>query len=620
MLFYITLKFMSREKEFSKPNDKIPKTKINVTDPKGITTNIGGGFNYLNIIKLTNNIDELPELTSGTTKFKSIADENFIDLRPFNKENSIFPFVVQNPRQLSRIHLIPGYIDSMDSPCEKNYLSKSRDQVLGNMCKTHPLNNRSDENDEKLKSIGYDIKSYPMLWTPISKTRKEFNRTIKESDYARFLFHCESFKFDHDDKRISFKSESNNGVHFWYKDSSNLPSAVRPLILSDFIYKYSRYATVADPTKWYSFTSYPFQKAVSSGIVKKVVELLSNKIISVEHRRINITSSPDSKNCPILGHYLKNGWRLSSDESPMETIFKEIDEKLNVGYSNNGYVDNGYYTEDLYSQLEYLNGEISAERRLLSVQITKTSIIDLTETGIEDLDGVYVPNLDIVIGKMKIKKNGEIKYPVDYIHHPNSKEGFLVNDSSRENIEVLYVDNDEVRHRPLYINTHGLVYKVHPTKNHLLNNGIHILRKQGGVVKEVVEVKEETRMRYGIFNSLEDARLYTQVNSEFMKEVDAAYKHMLHDVKTNGAIELEKIKMENARAQFERASTLEEVNFQIKKLEQETKIKELVGKAKLLEREIEKHMMTSVPGAISGTIKNILELGVNIVKTIQTFK
>lgn len=622
MLFYIVWKgLITIDKDHQSPDKiEIEKQDIEITT-NGITSNISSGFNYLNLFELSNDIDQLPSTSDGYTRFRSVANENFVDTRPATDRTSIFPLSVQEPRQLSRYHLVPGYIDSTDCPGEKRFLSKVRDQMLGNIAKSHPFNERSDENDQRLKQIGFDIEKFPLLWTPVSKNRTSFNSAIKESDRSRFIFHCPSFTSDHDDMRTAFKSSSNNGVNFWFKDSSNNPSAIRTLILSEFIRKYSRFATIADPNKWYSFTAYPFQKAISSELQKKILELISNKIIVVDHIRINLTSSTESKNCPILGHYLKNGWKLSKDDSALNIIFKDIDSKLSQGMMDvDGMKDNGFYTEDYYKQTEYLNGDQGPIRKLKSVHLTKTTFINVADVGLNDMDGVYVPNLDIVIGKMKVKdSSGEVMYPVDYIHHPNSKEGTMINNSD-DGIEIIYVDNSSTKRRPLYVNTHGLIHRIYPEKNHNFKDGIYVIKKRGGRIEDSVEIEEELRVRFGIFTTIEDAKTYTQVNKDLIADVDNMYKHMLHDAKVVNAIELEKMKAENVKNQFERNMTLEEVNYQIKRLEQETKIKELVGKAQLLEREINKHLMTSVPGTMSASIKNILELGGNIVKTIQTLK
>lgn len=584
-------------------------------------SNISSGFNFLNILTLRKEYDDLNDDTFYSTKFKSFADENFIPVNLFKNKNSIFPFKCQLPFEIDRFHILPKYMKFQDHPGENQFLCKSRDQVLGNLTKVHPFNNPTNENIDNWKNAGYDYDEHPMLWAPVSKTRKTINKVLQESDYTRFLYQCKSYTSDLDVDRLNDKTTSNNGVQYWYKDSSNLPSAIRPLILSDFVTKYSKWATIADPEKWHSFTT-PFQKQTATELEGKLLRLFKNKIIVVEHRRINLSTTIDNKNCPILGHYIRQGWKLSNeiDEvSPLELIFTDLNEILSryPGRTNEE-IDHGFYLENTYASGEYVDGVLQKCLGMKSVCITKTTLIDVKDSGLRDTDGLYFRDVDLVIGKMRIPRGEDgYKYPMDYLHHPNSKDGVLGQDEKSEHIELLYVNKNSLKNTPLYFNTHGMVSKIYPTDNHKFDDGLYILRKRGDNIEEVKKIDDSLRIKYGVFNSYEDACTYTQVNEEFLRNTENMYKDKLHNAKVLDAIELEKLKSQYAKDQFKRNLEMEETTREIKRIEQETKIKEMVYKVELLERELRKHEYATVPTTITSIVKNVVEIGGLIIKSFQ---
>lgn len=588
-----------------------------------VSFNISSGFNYLNVIKTTGDYDGLENSSIHETKFKSFADENFIEVKPFTNGNSMFPFNCQVPYGIARYNMVNNYMKFQDHPSENIYLCKTRDQVLGNIAKSHMFNNPTKDDVVNMLKHGYDYEKMPVMWTPISRNRKTLNKAVQESDYSRFIYHCSSYDSDLDPMRIEDKSSSNNGLKYWYKDSSNYPSTIRPLILSDFISKYSKWATISDPSKWHSFTS-PLQRATPTELDSRILKMFKDKIIVIEHRRINLTSTDSEKNCPILGYYIRQGWKLSEDANdlnPIETIFKDIDNILSKNPTNNhDDIDRGFYTESSFPTGEYIGGVLEKEQHSKSVCLTKTTIIDIDKSGLRDTDGVYVSEVDLVIGKMKIVKDHITTYPMDYLHHPNSREGSLARDDLSEHIELLYVNNNSPRNKPLYSNTHGLITKLYPTNNVNYSDGLYVIRKRNNNIEDVVKVDESSRINYGIFNTLEDAKVYSQVNDEFLKNLNGMYKDQLHDAKIGDAIALEKLKSQYAKDQFERNLEMEEMNREIKRIEQETKIRELVYKVELLDRELKKHEYVTLSSTVTGVMKNIVEIGGVIVKSLQMNK
>lgn len=597
-----------------------PKSKVSY--------GFSSGMNFLNIMGI-NQHEFLKEKTYHVSKFKDDFEENYLDMTPVkNHKNSTFPFSKQVPSYASRFHSFPSYRDLNDTPNEFEYFSRNRDQMLGNMVKTHIVNVETPEMREDVKkSWGIDLEEKPMYWTPVHKDRKKLNRIIQKSDYARFVYFCQWYKQQTDLTTSEERNELNNDIRFWYKDSSNTPSAVRSFAFTDILERFSTkaytYVGGIDPIMR---TNNPY---VDSELKKKLLEALKNKILVIEHKRINLTVGKGMSNCPILTHYIKQGWKLS-DKVDGNDLYTEIFEKVANDYKDinpSPGEDCGTFKLGRHYSGYYVGTQYTDFKCLKSVTLTKTTFIDVEEVGLDHLEGVYVKEVDLVFGKIKVPGPTGMRYPVDYIHHPKSIDGASLDNDNLETLEILYVNNRQVSSPPLYLNTHGMISKISPRRDSNYRDGVYMVKRKGNTIMEIVGIPEEARMAHGVFTTKEDALAYSKIAGSVMEEASNYYNHQLHSVKFQDAMELERLKANNVRMQYELSSDLKmkdhnykTTEYELKAKEQETRMKELEFKASQLDLEVQKLRMLQLPATVAAALKPVVEISQALIKAISIFK
>lgn len=559
---------------------------------------------YLDTLKLGNRPEEFNDVYSKSGRmskgFYTFADERIIDLRPLLNKGIRYPlFRFSMPNDLRAHNSCKDYDPQLQMSIDGKTGNFSSRKILGNMVRNNNFNLENYEDITKKVSWFYNLdqEKSPMLWTPISKERKNENKLLRETDYFRFVYSCFVNKDPYDKEEIQKVEEGLNGVHYWYKDSSNMPSVVRPLKLSDYIEVYSR---KGDSPAFRNFDdrvlNRHFEVDTSEFLYDKILDLYNNKILVIEFRRINLTVTDKKQPCPILNSYLSSGWtvidQLEDDQELTEQdvisdIFKDLQKEIKserVFQSCSGGEESefGGFIAGTYNVYES-NGETTYKvGENITVGIYKTTFVDVRDTLLEDQDVVFDKETNLLFGKVKSCLKGGTNL-VDFYHHPDSiKSNFIK--SSPEGISFKYVCNKKEKPINLYANTHGIITKIIPEVDADFKDGLYIVKREGqnAVAKFI---REEKYSKYGIFISRDMAKKFNDVMVNYDSMVEQ-YKSLNRDLYE---LSVHERKIEEAKA----VNQIKDKELKIKNLEaiakkneQEYKLQELKLKAANIEREI----------------------------------
>lgn len=507
-----------------------------------------------------------PKQGHSNIKFSDVAEENFIDSNVFDIDKGTQLNVLPHNRPvfLNRENVFENawsndrhsdnFFQNYPLNNSVKYHTKDYRCLLGFMVHAHPFNTLNDVDYNRFlnycKEKGISSPS-SLGWTPISKDIDKQNDIIRTTDYARYVYASQIFLDPTDPNKKQFKLESNNNVRFWYKDSSGYASAIRPLEISEFLSKFSTSFVKDEDVK----PGVPLDtvQRIPNSLYYKFWNVLRNKIIVVEHRRVNLTGNEKDPNCPILTYYLNQGWSIEEDnpesyqepdyQSPIKTLFNKVKEIMHVKIGTEPR-DHGIFRETTYrSSLRYVDTDKRSEQELekenlRSILLVKTTMIDVEQVGLQDKDCVYIPPVDLIIGKMKSGVGEDKIYPIDHYQHPHFKY-HLHRGENRENIDITYVSDDPRDSTPLYSNTHGLVTKVDPVKHSKLKPGLYIQKDH-----DIHYVPLEEMHKYGFFYSHKDAVTYNVLSTEMLKNVKEGRENLLRDKKFEQDLQALEIKNE----------------------------------------------------------------------------
>lgn len=606
----------------------------------GYGSHISSDFQLLNNFNTRNQSEVLPRTSENPytrhgANFRDVANENFLDSKIFSTSGGtrLYPLPSNRPYYLHRSKIFGDYwlcdsfSDNFKLPYKNGgkyaYSTIEKSNLLGFILKAHPMNTENVEQYKEFLAKFQEVNLTPpdgITWNPVNPEVEQHNDIIRTTDYARYVYYHETFKDPSDIERKESKLESNNNIRYWYKDSSGYASAIRPLEISDYLSKYSMFSIkechVIDGR---SIPSRKERNRFFSHFTKE----LNNKIIVIEHRRINLTGNEKDPNCPLLIYYLNNGWSIEEEDpdskngnTPIHSIFRKAKESMKIGMGDGvSQLDHGIFRETTYKgsvkYFDYASGEIKETDilNLRSVLLVKTTMIDIEEVGLRDRDCVYIPTVDLVFGKMKSGIGDEKLYPVDLYQHPYHK--YHINRLECEDgINITYVSEDPRDTTPLYSNTHGLITKIHPSKNSKLKPGLYIQTKDNTHCVELDKIH-----KYGFFYSKRDASTYNILSEEMLTYVKNGRENLLRDKK----FEQEMLSLEIKNQSLQHTRDVQEImdkikdkelglrksDFDIKEMEQAIKKKEAELKVELLAKQREIEELKSASSMLDNATKLI---------------
>lgn len=286
------------------------------------------------------------------TKYSDIVDLRILDLGTINgdrKSPDIHPMYHKK-------HLSPAKIARVISN-HNHYLKVDRDDIslggagLSTLVGISPFNKTGFDSPFTSENglLEETLNNNDHVQLPVAKSFREKESLIKESDSCKYIFFTSDVynvtSIEDCSNQDSFtyyskRGDEINGAKYWYKDTDNLPSVIRPMNLNSLITTVCDCAFEPDLTPYsknyngtiYSYKNYEkIRKDIdlrngqdsltrNSQIYSRLTKALSNKIIVIEHKRINTTVSLNNKGrleitCPIVKSYVDNGYILSNPDS-----------------------------------------------------------------------------------------------------------------------------------------------------------------------------------------------------------------------------------------------------------------------------------------------------------------
>lgn len=559
---------------------------------------------YLDTLRIGNEVEKFEDqhaLSGRMSKgFYNFADERIIDLRPLVSKGIKFPmFRFSMPDDLRAFNSCQDYDPQLQMAINSRTGNFSSRKILGNMVRNNSFN--LDNYDEVKKKVSWfyrlDPERSPMLWTPVSKHKREDNKLLRQTDYFRFVYSCFVNDDPYNEEEVQKVEEELNGVHYWYKDASNMPSVVRPLKLSDYIETYSR---KGDSPAFRNFDdrvlNRHFEVDGSEYLYNKLLNLYNNKILVLEYRRVNLTVTDKTQPCPILNSYLNSGWTVINqleedqeltEQEVIQDIFRDLQkeiksERVFKECQNGKESEFGGFIASTYNVYES-NGENTFKvGENISVGIYKTTFVDVHDTLLEDQDVVFDLETNLLFGKVRSCSSGGNNL-VDLYNHPDSLKCRVLKESP-EGISFKYVCNKNKKPINLYANTHGIITKIRPEVDSDFKDGLYVIKRDEQQVVAAY-IKEENYAKYGIFISKEMAKHFTDVigNFDVMAE---QYKNFRKDLYETSVYERKMKEIDKLSALKDKELDLKRVELYGKRKEQDYKLEELQLKAANIEREI----------------------------------
>lgn len=537
-------------------DDEFDSLDPNVVDPRSRGITVTSVPQFLNIIR-TNAFQKV-DIHNTDSRYNHMVDEMVLDLNVYKNPNgvSLHKFNVATPFAFTtQGGGVEGY-DKGFERCEKNDdYNGNAGHVIGNVFANSYINRRNEDwyTSKFGKNTGISVENQELMHLPMNKRDKEFNSHIMTCDSARFVYAHRS----REEQLPNGLSESfrGSGMFYWYKDKDNLPSAVRQLEYNRLITHFLKESAVPDSGSYYTRGGHNGYKPFLLHVDKILDEYFKGKIIVVDFKRINLTINNDNSKCPILSHYLRNGYRALDREPDsldiMRSAMSDFSKELNSGniqfvdgydYYSKGheiarefqeFIDRGFYTEaNSRSMVDDGRGDFILYVNK-SICLFKTIVIDVEKSGILDQDAVYDPQSGLLFGVLKDPKRSKSRTNIDLYHHPDSEQGKLLTHKPTERgIFYRYINNSPHKQR-LYVNANGIVIELESMRDKDLEDGLYVVEVTEEGIEKYKYIHRKTYSRYGVFIRRQDAEDYTAVSDEFIDYVveDNKLREMFHKVK-----------------------------------------------------------------------------------------
>lgn len=283
------------------------------------------------------------------TRYSEILDLRVLDLgciQGDEKVNGVSPSVYKENVTIENINTVINKGRRYDSG-NLNDVSLGG-TGLATIVGSSPFNNTGYINPDNFDTGVGKRQLNSFLQVPVPKDFRNNELAIRETDSAKYVFvTSDVYNINNIDDCINqddftyYSSRGNeiNGCSYWYKDVDNVPSVVRPINLNSLIsivcdhspnpglvptvnidgdVKYL-FRNLTDPFSSTSDLGTPGLLARNTHVYNRLTEALSNKIIVVEHKRINTTLALNENGrleitCPIARSIIDQGYGISVDD------------------------------------------------------------------------------------------------------------------------------------------------------------------------------------------------------------------------------------------------------------------------------------------------------------------